>query len=68
MNEDNSAKCSTCSNAQVTEVFADLRCGIKNHESVLDFFMRNGYTYCGEYKKGTPQYKDNDPEKQKGLN
>lgn len=54
-------RCDKCANAKITDPYGDLKCTIKNHEAVLDFFMKNLYTYCGEYSKGAPQYtKDED--------
>ena len=53
--DENGVRCVNCSNSKITEPFGDLKCTVKNHESIFDFFLRNDYTYCGEYKKGTPQ-------------
>lgn len=53
--DENGVRCVKCSNSKITEPFGDLKCTVKNHESIFDFFLRNDYTYCGEYKKGTPQ-------------
>ena len=53
--DENGVRCTRCENAKITEPFGDLKCTIRNHEKTFDFFLRNEYTYCGEYKKGAPQ-------------